>query len=77
MPTSLSQLKPGDSARVVGYDDPDSAYARQLLSLGLIPGTALAVERVAPLGDPVEIGFRGMHLALRPREAEGLNLEKL
>jgi ferrous iron transport protein A len=77
MATTLQQLKPGDRAKVIGYAEAEGVYARQLLSLGLIPGTVLAVERVAPLGDPVEIGFRGMHLALRPGEAEGLALEKL
>jgi ferrous iron transport protein A len=73
----LSQLKRGDSARVVGYDDAASAYARHLLSLGLIPGTHLTLARFAPLGDPVEIRFRGACVVLRPSEASGLQLEKL
>lgn len=77
MAESLARLNPGDEARVLGYDDPDTPYARHLLSLGLVPGTCMRVVRRAPLGDPVEIHFRGSRLVLRPSEAEGLRLEKL
>ena len=75
MVTSLGQLKPGDQATVVGYSDPTSSYARHLTSLGLIPGTELRMTRRAPLGDPIEIEFRGTRLALRPGEADTLQLE--
>lgn len=74
MPISLSQLRVGDEARVAGYSA-DTVYAAQLMRLGLIPGTAFQVRRVAPLGDPVEIRFRGFSLVLRPREADCLLLE--
>lgn len=60
---------------MVGYADADSPYARHLTSLGLIPGTRLRVVRFAPLGDPIEIEFRGAHVVLRPREAAVLELE--
>ena len=73
----LSELQKGDRARVLGFDEPSTAYARHLLSLGLIPGTRIKVARFAPLGDPIEIQFRGALLILRPREASGLRLEKL
>ncbi len=75
MHVSLSQLRVGDRATVSGYAE-SSPYAAQLMRLGLIPGTALQVRRVAPLGDPVEIRFRGFSLALRPREAECLMLTR-
>ncbi len=73
----LSELQKGDYARVLGYDEPSTSYARHLLSLGLIPGTRIKVARFAPLGDPIEIQLRGACLILRPREASGLRLEKL
>jgi Fe2+ transport system protein FeoA len=72
----LSDLSRGDRARVVGYADPEGAYARHLTSLGLVPGTELRVVRYAPLGDPVEIEFRGAHVVLRPKEAFVLELER-
>lgn len=76
MAISLSDLEPGDRARVAGYARP-SPYGQGLLRLGLIPGTRFEVKRRAPLGDPIEIGFRGFSLTLRPEEADCLLLEKL
>lgn len=75
-PVRLQDIRPGERARVVGYRE-DSAYGEQLMQLGLIPGTRIELQRRAPLGDPVAIGFRGFCLALRPDEAECLLLEKL
>ena len=75
MHISLSELQVGDEARVAGFAE-RSPYADQLMRLGLIPGTALSIRRIAPLGDPVEIRFRGFSLALRPREAACLLLER-
>lgn len=68
-------LQPGESARVVGYAG-ESPYKQRLVRLGLVAGTELLVQRTAPLGDPVEIRFRGYSLALRPSEADCLLLEK-
>ena len=74
MTVSLSDLKPGDTARVAGYSA-DSQYSAQLMRLGLTPGTQITVARMAPLGDPMEIRFRGFSLALRPAEAISLILD--
>ena len=76
MDVTLSDLKPGDRARVAGYSG-ETTYGQSLLRLGLIPGTRFEVKRRAPLGNPVEIGFRGFSLTLRPEEADCLLLEKL
>jgi Fe2+ transport system protein FeoA len=35
----------------------------------MVPGAILGVERVAPLGDPIDIRLRGYHLSLRKSEA--------
>jgi ferrous iron transport protein A len=74
--TTLSQLKIGDTARVVGYQA-DTDYSARLMRLGLIPGTELEVKRRAPLGDPIQIQFRGYSLVLRPAEAHHLLLEAI
>lgn len=70
----LADLAVGEEAVVSGYREA-SDYAERLLRLGLIPGTRLRLERRAPLGDPVEIRFRGYALVLRPAEADCLQLE--
>ncbi len=43
--------------------------------MGIIKGTELKVERVAPLGDPVEIKLKSYHLSLRKSEAANIYLE--
>ncbi|MEZ5551778.1 MAG: FeoA family protein [Pseudomonadales bacterium] len=73
-PRHIADLAVGESARVREYTD-CSPYTDRLLRLGLIPGTRLTLQRRAPLGDPVEIRFRGYSLVLRPAEAGSLLLE--
>lgn len=75
-PIPLRDLPLGGTARVVGYRDAQ-AYCERLMRLGLIPGTLIRLERRAPLGDPVEIRFRGYSLVLRPSEADCLLLESV
>ncbi len=41
----------------------------RLLEMGLIPGTKIVIVRVAPLGDPLQVYFRGYSLILRHSEA--------
>jgi ferrous iron transport protein A len=65
----------GDRARVLGFTEGGKAYRRKLLSMGLTPGVEIAVIRMAPMGDPVEIRVRGFALSLRKDEAEALQVE--
>jgi ferrous iron transport protein A len=44
------------------------------MELGLLPGTEVEVVRRAPLGDPMEITVRGMHLSLRKSEARQIDV---
>jgi Fe2+ transport system protein FeoA len=45
--------------------------------MGFVPGAVLGVERVAPLGDPIDIKLRGYHLSLRKEEAALITVEAL
>jgi ferrous iron transport protein A len=71
----LSDLEIGEEARVGEYPEM-TEYCERLIRMGLIPGTTIRLERAAPLGDPVEIRFRGYALVLRPSEADCLRLER-
>ncbi len=64
----LDQLQPGEQA-VLTRLDCDPAIARRLMELGLVPGTPVEMVRCAPLGDPLELTARGVHLSLRRSEA--------
>lgn len=77
MADSLKDLPVGARARVLGLGQSGSGYRRKLLSMGLTPGAEFSVQRVAPMGDPVEILLRGFRLSLRKAEAEALRIETL
>ncbi len=67
----LSELKVGEKAEVEAVKAV-GAVRRRIMDMGLIKGTEFQVIRVAPLGDPVEIAFKGLYLALRKNEADGI-----
>ncbi|ABB24917.1 FeoA family protein [Pelodictyon luteolum] len=72
----LSELQVGDKAEVTGLKV-DAAVRRRIMDMGLIKGTRFKVLRVAPLGDPVEIFFKGLYLTMRISEAEGIMVERI
>ena len=44
--------------------------------MGLTPGVRLRVEKVAPLGDPVQIALRGYLLTLRQEDAARIAVQE-
>lgn len=48
----------------------DRAFRRRIMEMGLVPGTAVKVVAVAPLGDPITLELRSSRLSIRKREAE-------
>ncbi|MBL0313807.1 MAG: ferrous iron transport protein A [Holophagaceae bacterium] len=63
----LSQLLPGMSATVVQLQA-KGAIRQRLLEMGFIRGATLKVEKLAPMGDPMELVLKGYHLSLRRDE---------
>jgi ferrous iron transport protein A len=70
---TLAELKPGETGRItaVGGAGP---LRRRLMDMGLLPGQDVRVEKVAPLGDPIEVTVRSYALSLRRREADGVEV---
>jgi len=71
---TLSQLKPGERAIIRRIDAPE-AMKQRFLSMGLLPGEKVSVQRKAPLGDPMDITIKGYHLSLRKDEASMIIVE--
>jgi len=69
----LSEIKTGQSVQVVGIAG-QASFRRRLLELGLVPGTRVQVVRRAPLGDPIELSVKGLHLSLRRSEASHIHV---
>ena len=43
--------------------------------MGLIPHTRGKMQKIAPMGDPLEIQVRGYELTLRAEDAAGIEIE--
>ncbi len=76
MNATLHAMAVGESGTVAGYVKGKTVYREKLLAMGLTKGTSFTVERIAPMGDPVEIQVRGFALSLRKDEASALLVER-
>ncbi|MCL0037331.1 ferrous iron transport protein A [Dehalococcoidia bacterium] len=70
----LSELKKGDRAKIIKVSGKGSLH-RRLLDMGLVSGSEVEMQRVAPLGDPIEIKVKGYNLSLRKEEASAIDVE--
>ena len=66
----LSELKMGESGVIHSFEN-DEIFLK-LMEMGCIPGEAITVEQIAPLGDPISISVAGYQLSLRKDEAESI-----
>jgi ferrous iron transport protein A len=74
MEKTLRDLKPGESGTISMVKGKGPAK-RRLMDMGVIKGTAILVEKVAPLGDPIEVKVKGYNLSFRREDAENIVLE--
>ena len=77
MTITLSDMKPGQRGRILGFFPGNRAYRQKLLAMGLTPNTEFEMIRLAPLGDPVQLRVRHCYLCLRKTEAEILKIERV
>ena len=73
---TLLDLLPGEQAEVLGLNPEGLGNTYRLIAMGLIPGTLLTLIRKAPLGDPLQIFFRGFSLSIRKKEAQLLTIKR-
>lgn len=71
---ALLEMKVGQKAKIVKIKGRGSTNKR-IVDMGVEPGTMIEVERVPPLGDPVDVKVKGYHLSLRRDEATGITVE--
>lgn len=72
----MKDLKPGQRAKVLRISARGETNKR-IVEMGVIPGAVVEIERIAPLGDPVDVKVKGYHLSLRKEEIEGIEVEAL
>lgn len=66
---TLRQARVGTTVKVVKLHG-EGAVKRRIMDMGITKGVSIAVRKVAPLGDPVEVTVRGYELSLRKSDAE-------
>jgi Fe2+ transport system protein FeoA len=72
----LSELENGRKARIVKINLVGD-IRRRLSDMGLVNGSEVQLERVAPLGDPIEIRVKGYDLSLRKEIASEIEVEPM
>ena len=73
---TIAELKPGQRA-LVSRVGGEGALRQHFLDMGVIPGAALTVVKLAPLGDPMELRIHGYELTLRLADAARIDVELL
>ena len=71
---TLRDVKVGERATIVRLHG-EGALKRLIMDMGLTRGTEVFVQKVAPLGDPMELTVRGYELSVRKGDAELIEVE--
>ena len=72
--SGLDELPQGVRGVVMSVDV-ESGLRKRLVEMGVTPGVLIAVERVAPLGDPIAVEVRGYRLSMRKAEAAHIRVK--
>ena len=72
---TINDLQIGQCGKVteVGGEGP---LRLRFLDMGLIPGTKICLQKVAPMGDPIQIRLRGYELTIRRDDASMIGIEE-
>lgn len=71
---TLDKLPVGETA-VIREVGGQGALRCRLLDMGIIPKTKVRVQKVAPMGDPIEIHIRDYELTIRKEDASRIEVE--
>lgn len=71
---TLDQIAVGTEVKIITVGGAGELRLR-LLDMGLIPKTVVRVQKVAPMGDPIEIHLRGYELTIRKEDAAQIEVE--
>ena len=66
---TLRDVSVGQTVKVTRLNG-DGPVKRRIMDMGITKGVTVKVEKVAPLGDPIELKVRGYQLSIRKADAE-------
>ncbi len=70
---TLDKVAVGDAVKIVRLNGA-GPVKRRIMDMGLTKGTEVAVRKIAPLGDPIELTVRGYELSIRKDEAVAIEV---
>ncbi len=73
---TLAQLPVGKTA-IIKTVGGEGALRLRFLDMGLIPKTVVKVQKVAPMGDPIQLLIRGYELTVRKEDAEKIEIDEV
>ena len=73
---TLKELEIGKSAVITSVGG-SGALRQHFLDMGVIPGAEVTAEKLAPMGDPMELQIHGYELTLRLGEAAQIDIEPI
>lgn len=70
---TLKELKISESA-IIKKVHGEGAVKRRIMDMGITKGVEVTMNKVAPLGDPIQISIRGYELSIRKADAEMIEI---
>lgn len=71
---TLREIAIGESVKVVKLHGL-GPIKRRIMEMGITKGTQIKLEKIAPLGDPMEITVRDYQLSIRKEDASLIEVE--
>ena len=71
---TLREVTIGSSCKVRKLHG-EGAVKRRIMDMGITKGVEIKVQKVAPLGDPMEVTVRGYQLSIRKADAAMVEVE--
>ena len=73
---TINDLKIGKSGVVTNVGG-EGMLRLRFLDMGLIPGTKVSLQKIAPMGDPIQIRLRGYELTIRREDAGMIGIKEV
>ena len=73
---TLNELEVGKSGKIIKNSN-IGILKQRFMDMGITKGVIVKIIKIAPLGDPIEIGIRGYNLSIRKNDAKKIEVEEV
>ena len=71
---TLKEVPCGQTVKVTKLNG-EGPVKRRIMDMGITKGAQIRVDKVAPVGDPVDLTVRGYHLSLRKSDLDKIEVQ--